>query len=98
MLERAQRREHLSRLARVGQLDGALQDHRAGVDAGVDEVDGHAEDLDAVGERLLDRAETGERGQQRGVHVDDGAGEAREESLAEQLHVAGEHDQARAAL
>ena len=55
VLERAQRGEHLVGLARVRQLDRALQDHRAGVDAGVDEVDGHAEHLHAVGERLLDR-------------------------------------------
>ena len=41
-----------------------------GVDALVDEVDGDAEHLDAVGERLLDRADPGEGGQQRRVDVD----------------------------
>ena len=97
VLERAQRREHLAGVGGVGQLHGALQDHGPAVDARVDEVDGHAEHLDAVVERLLDRAEPGEGGQQRGMHVDHRAREAREEGLPEQLHVAGEHDQARAA-
>ena len=60
-------------VARVGQLAGALQDHGAAVDAGVDEVDGDAEDLDPVVERLLDRAQPREGRQQRGVDVDDGA-------------------------
>ena len=58
------------RVARVRQLDRALQDHRPGVDAGVDEVDGHAEHLHAVRERLLDRAQPWERRQQRRVDVD----------------------------
>ena len=40
---------------RLLELDRALQDHRAGVDPAVDEVDGDAEHLDAVVERLLDR-------------------------------------------
>ena len=65
--------------ARVGQLDGALGDDPAGVDALVDVVDGHAEDLDAVGERLLDGAQAREGRQQRRVDVDDALGEAREE-------------------
>ena len=42
-----------------------------GVHARVDEVHGHAEDLHAVVERLLDRAQPGEGGQQRRVDVDD---------------------------
>ena len=97
VLERAQRRQHLLGTAGIGQLDGPLQDHRPAVHAGVDEVDGHAEHLDPVGEGLLDRAEPRKGRQQRGVDVDDGAGEASEEALAEQLHVAGQHDQAGAA-
>ena len=64
-----------------------------GVDALVDEVDRHAEDLDAVRERLLDRADAREGRQQRGVDVDDPLREAREERGLEQLHVAGEHDE-----
>ena len=56
VLDRVQALEHRVRIARVGQLDRALQDHRPGVDAPVDEVDGDAEHLDPVGERLLDRA------------------------------------------
>ena len=63
----------------VRQVDRALEDDRPGVDALVDEVDGDAEDLDAVGERLLDRADARERRQQRGMDVDDALGEAAEE-------------------
>ena len=59
-----------SALAGVRQLDRALQDDRPGVDALVDEVDGDAEDLDAVVDRLLDRVETRERRQQRRMDVD----------------------------
>ncbi len=79
MLERPQRRQHLVGVAGVRQLHGPLQDHRPGVDAGVDEVDGDAEHLDAVGERLLDRVQARERRQQRRVDVDDRAGKAIEE-------------------
>ena len=61
------------------EIDRALQDDRAGVDALVDEVHRHAEHLDAVGERLLDRADAGEGGQQRRVDVDHALGEAAEE-------------------
>ena len=66
----------------------------AGVHASVDEVDRDTEHLHPVGERLLDRVQAGEGGQQRGMDVDDRAG-SREEGVAEELHVAGEHDQAR---
>ena len=79
MLERAQRVAHLAGVGRRRQVERALEDDRAGVDALVDEVDGHAEHLDAVGERLLDRADARERRQQRRVHVDDALGEAGEE-------------------
>ena len=49
------------------------------VDALVHVVDGHAGLGDAGRERVLDRARPRERGQQRGVDVDDPAGEAVEE-------------------
>ena len=54
--------------------------------------------LHAVVERLLDRADAREGRQQRGMDVDHRRREARQEALAEQLHVAREHDQPRAAL
>ena len=55
-------------------------------------------DLHAVGDGLLDRADAGERRQQRRVDVDHALREAREERRVEQLHVAGEHDELDAAL
>ena len=73
------------------QLDRLLEDDRPGVDPLVHEVDGDAEDLDAVVERLLDRAHARERGQQRRMDVDDPQREGGEERRAEQLHVAREH-------
>ena len=42
--------------------NGALEDRRPGVDSFIDEVDGHASDLDAGLERLADRIQAGERG------------------------------------
>jgi len=83
VLERAQRRQHLRRIARVGESDRALEDHGSGVHARVDEMHGHPEHLHAVVERLLDRANPGERGQQGRVHVDHRAGIAGEKALAE---------------
>ena len=87
-------------VARARQLDAALQDHRAGVDAAVvlDEVHRDAEDLHAVVERLLDRADAGERRQQRRMDVDDRALEAPQERAREDRHVAGEHDELDVAL
>ena len=94
VLERAQGGEYLVRVRRARQLDGALQDDRPAVDlSGLDEVDGDAEDLRAVGEGLLDRAHAGEGGKQRRVHVDDPAREAFEERVVEDRHVAGEDDE-----
>ena len=49
--------------------------------------------LDARLQRLADRVEAGEVGQQRGVDVDDAVAEAGDEGRAEQLHVAGEDDE-----
>ena len=63
--------EHVLARARVRKLERALQDDRAGVDALVDEVHRDAEDLHPVRERLPDRVEAGEGGQQRRMHVDD---------------------------
>ena len=77
----------------VRQLERALGDDRPGVDPLVDEVDGDAEHLHAVVERLLDHAHAREGGQQRGMHVDHAIREAGEEAGLEQRHVAGEHDQ-----
>ena len=92
------RRSSTSAGSGVGQLDGALEDHRSGVDAAVDEVHGDAEHLDPVVDGLLDRLQPRERRQQRRVHVDDRVRERCQELRAEQLHVAGEHHQLDAAL
>ena len=99
VLDRAQRRRGRppGRVA-SGSSIARLQDDRAGVDALVDEVDGHPEDLHAVVDRLLDRAHAREGGQQRRVDVDDPVGEAGHEAGVEERHVAGEHDQLDAAL
>ena len=78
--------------------DLLLHDHRPGVEALVDVVDGHAGRLDAGGERVVDRVRAGEGGQQRGVDVDDAAREAVEERRRQQVHVAGEHDELDAVL
>src|SRR5215213_2207931 len=59
VLDRAQRVADRLGLRGRREVDRALQDDRAGVDALVDEVDGDAEDLDAVGDRLLDGADAG---------------------------------------
>src|SRR6476469_3848620 len=55
VLVRAQRVVDLVLRRRVGQVDRVLEDDRPRVHALVDEVDGDAEDLDAVVEALLDR-------------------------------------------
>ena len=93
MLDRLQAGVDRAGIARVGQLDRALEDDRARVDPFIDEVDRHAEDLDPVLDGLLDRPHAGEGGQQRGVDVDDPVGEARHEARVEDRHVAGEHDE-----
>ena len=86
------------RVGPLGHVERALGDDRAGVDALVDEVHGHARDLDAVGHGLLDGADAGEGREERRVDVDDALREAREERRVEELHVAGEHDELDAAL
>ena len=94
VLERAQRVAHGSAASvGAGQLDRPLGDDPARVDALVDEVDGDTEHLHAVVERLLDRADAGEGGQQRRVHVDHARRRSARGSRVEQLHVAGEHDE-----
>ena len=93
VLDGVQALEHGVGVGRVRDFDRPLKDDRAGIDPVVNEVDGDAEHLDAVVDRLLDGGEPGKRGQQRRVDVDDPLGEARDEVGAEQLHVAGEHDE-----
>src|SRR4051794_30878082 len=73
-------------VGRVGELEGLLQDDGPTVDAFVDEVDGHAHHLHPMLERLLDRSDARECGQERRVHVDDPAAEAADEPGPEQLH------------
>src|SRR3954469_14976809 len=80
VLDRLQRRVDRVRVGRVRQLDRALEDDRPAVDPLVDEVDRHAEDLHAVGERLTDRADAGERRQQRRVDIDDALREPPQEA------------------
>ena len=65
MLDRVDLRQHVVELARIGQRDGPLHDHRSGIEAVVGEVHRHAEQLDAVGERLADRVDPGKRRKQR---------------------------------
>jgi nitronate monooxygenase len=77
-------------IGRDGNL--ALHDCRTGIDPLVDEVDGDPGHLDPRRERLPDRVEAGEGGQQRRVDIDDATPEAGDELRAEQLHVAGERD------
>ena len=85
-------------VAMVGEVERFLKQDRAAVHALVDEVDGHARHLHAVLDRLLDRAEPGERGKQRRMHVHDPPGEAADEARREQLHEPGEHDELHLAL
>ena len=66
-----------SRSGGIGDL--APGDHRPGVDALVDEVNGDAGDLDTRLERLPDRVQAGEGGQQGRVDVDDAVAEAGDE-------------------
>ena len=70
VLQRAQGRAHLVGVARAGELERALEDDRAAVDALVDEVHGDPEDLHPVLQRILDRPDPGEGGQQGRVDVD----------------------------
>ena len=93
VLDRPEPVTDLIRIRDVRELERSLQDDRPGVHALVDEVHRDAEHLHAVLERLLDRPDARERGQQRGMHVDHPLREAPEERGADELHVAGEHDE-----
>ena len=74
----------------VADLDGALEDDRAGVEGFVDEVNGAAGDLDAVFERLSLRVESGKCGQQAWVNIDDAVGKGAYEIARQEPHIAGE--------
>ena len=65
VLDGVQALEHGVGVGRVRDLDRSLQDDRPGIDAVINEMDGDAEHLDAVVDRLLDRGEPGKRGEQR---------------------------------
>src|SRR5262249_11816048 len=65
VLEWAERITDLLRVGRIGEFDGSLEDDRPGVHALVHEVDGDAEHLHAVGQRLLHGPDARERRQQR---------------------------------
>src|SRR5437588_4453322 len=82
---------------RIGKLERTLEDDRAAVDALVDEVHGHPGDLDSVRQRLLDRMDSREGGEQRRVHVDDRVAKARDEFGTQQLHESRQHHEPRAA-
>ncbi len=77
----------------VEDLDGALEDDDAVVDALVDEVDGAAGDFGAEFEGLGLGVETGEAGEQAGVDVEDAVGEGLDEGRGDDAHVAGEADE-----
>ena len=72
--------------------DGGLKDDGAGVEIFVDEVDGAAGEFYAVVEGLLLRFEAGERGEERGMDVEDALGEGGYEEGRKEAHVAGEAD------
>src|SRR4051812_25979913 len=77
----------------IRKVERSLEDDRAGVDALVDEMDGHARDLDAGLQRLLDGVDACEGRQQRRVDIDDRVREARNEAGRQQLHKPRQHDQ-----
>ena len=80
-------------VVRIEDGDCALEDDGAVIEALVDEVDGAAGDFDSVIERLLLGVETGERGQQRRMDIEDAVGEGGDEAGREQAHVTGEADE-----
>src|SRR3954452_5840723 len=88
---------HDGDVPRIGKLESLLEDDRTAVDALVDEMHGNSGNLDPVVDRLLDRADAGERRQERRMHVDDPAREALDEDRREELHEAREHDELGAA-
>ena len=72
-----------------------LGDDRAVIDLLVDEVDGHARDLDPGGQRLRDRVETGEGRQRGGMDVDDPIGKTGDRFRSENPHEASKHESLR---
>src|SRR3954454_16743191 len=70
---------HDGDVPRIRKLECPLEDDRAAVDPLVDEMHGNSGNLDPVVDRLLDRANSRESGQERGVHVDDLVREAPDE-------------------
>ena len=76
-------------------VDRGLEHDRAGVDSpGGEQVHGAAGDLDPGSQRLFDGVHPAtERGQQRGVNIEDGVGKCREHVVAEHAVVAGADNQ-----
>src|ERR687887_1353069 len=81
--------ERLARLHR----DGLLRDHRAAVEALVDEVHRDTGRLDTGCQCVVDRVRPRKLGQERRMDIDDALGKALEERLREQGHVTGEDDE-----
>ena len=69
---------------------GLLQNDGAAVEIFIDEMHGTAGLFNAMGPGLLLGVETGKRGQQRRVNIEDSSGKMRNEVSAKQTHVAGE--------
>ena len=72
---------------------GGLQDDRAGVEIGGDEMNGGAADLRAVVDGLPLRVDARKRGQERRVDVDHAVGKRREETRAQETHETREADE-----
>src|SRR4051794_7941869 len=89
VLQRAQEVVQSLAVDAVRDVDRRLEQYRPAVDALVDEVDGDPRDLDAVGERVGDSIESGERREERRVDVHDAIRESGEERGGQQLHVPG---------
>src|SRR5208337_4521869 len=79
----------------VGVEDGddGLEDDGAGIEIFVDEVDGAAGEFYAVVEGLFLRFEAWERGEERGMDVEDALGKGGYEEGGEEAHVAGQADE-----
>ena len=73
--------------------DGLLADNRAGIDAGIDEMDGATAYLDPIGLGLFPGLEPRERRQERGMDIHDAAGEGLEKLALEDAHEPGQGNQ-----
>ncbi len=85
-------------LQRVGadiDVENILENDRAFVELLGDEMGGAAVNAHAAFVRLLVRSGPGEIGQQRGMNVDDPAGEGFDDPRRKNAHVSGQHDQIR---